>query len=42
LFAAQLKHRWHNPGGMVTNVLVIISDYSEGDQPMSHVEKAEA
>lgn len=42
LFAAQLKHRWHNPGGMVTSVLVIISDYSDGDQPMSHIEKAEA
>jgi len=42
LFAAQLKHRWHNPGGLVTNVLVIISDFSDGDQPMSHVEKAEA
>jgi transcriptional regulator with XRE-family HTH domain len=41
LFAAQLKHRWHNPGGLVTNVVVIISDYSDGDQPMSHVEKAD-
>jgi transcriptional regulator with XRE-family HTH domain len=41
LFAAQLKHRWHNPGGMVTNALIIISDYADGDQPMSHVEKVE-
>jgi transcriptional regulator with XRE-family HTH domain len=41
LFAAQLKHRWHNPGGLVTNALIIISDYSEGDQPMPHVEKTE-
>ena len=41
LFAAQLKHRWRNPGGMVTNVLVVISDFAEGDQlvPM-HLEKA--
>ena len=42
LFAAQLKHRWRNPGGMVTNVLIVISDYAEGDQPMPmHMEKTE-
>jgi transcriptional regulator with XRE-family HTH domain len=42
LFAAQLKHRWRNPGGMVTNAIIIISDYAEGDQPMPmHMEKAE-
>jgi transcriptional regulator with XRE-family HTH domain len=41
LFAAQLKHRWRNPGGMVTNVLVVISDFAEGDQPVPmHLEKA--
>ena len=38
LFAPQLKHRWHNPGGMVANVLIIISDYSEVDRPRNHVE----
>ena len=38
LFAAQLKHRWHNPGGSATNALIIISDYAEGDRPISHVE----
>ena len=42
LFAAQLKHRWHNPGGNVTNALIVISDYTDGDLPMSHTEKAEA
>jgi len=42
LFAAQLKHRWHNPGGNVANILIVISDYTDGDQPLSHVEKAEA
>ncbi|MCX6082423.1 MAG: cupin domain-containing protein [Chloroflexi bacterium] len=42
LFAAQLKHRWHNPGGVVTNALIIISDYSDGEQPMAHVEKADS
>jgi transcriptional regulator with XRE-family HTH domain len=41
LFAAQLRHRWRNPGGTVTNALVIISDFSEGDHPMSHIGKAE-
>ena len=41
LFAAQLKHRWHNPGGLVTNVLIIISDYSDNDQPAAHMEKIE-
>jgi transcriptional regulator with XRE-family HTH domain len=42
LFAAHLKHRWHNPGGTVTNALIIISDYSEGDQPLSHVEMTDS
>jgi transcriptional regulator with XRE-family HTH domain len=42
LFSAQLKHRWRNPGGMVANVLIIITDYAEGDQPMPmHMEKTE-
>jgi transcriptional regulator with XRE-family HTH domain len=42
LFAAQLKHRWHNPGGSVTNALIVISDYADGDQPRPHMERAEA
>jgi transcriptional regulator with XRE-family HTH domain len=43
LFEAHLKHRWRNPGGMVTNALVIISDYTTGDQPGSmHVENHES
>jgi transcriptional regulator with XRE-family HTH domain len=43
LFSAQLKHRWRNSGGMVSNVLIIISDYVEGDQPMPmHMEKSPA
>ena len=42
LFAAQLKHRWRNPGGTVTNALVVISDYIDGDQPVPlHMEKTE-
>jgi transcriptional regulator with XRE-family HTH domain len=40
LFAAQLKHRWRNSGGTVTNALIVISDYAEGEQPMPmHMEK---
>lgn len=42
LFAAQLKHRWRNPSGTVTNALIIISDFTEGDLPMSHLGKAES
>ena len=41
LFAANLKHRWHNPGGMVTNALILISDYADGDQSIHHVEKSD-
>lgn len=42
LFEAHLKHRWRNPGGTVTNVLVVISDYADGDHPGPiHVESAE-
>jgi transcriptional regulator with XRE-family HTH domain len=41
LFAAQLQHRWRNPGGVVTNVLIIISDFAEGDHPMAHIGKTE-
>ena len=32
LFASQLKHRWKNPASTVTNALIIISDYAEGEQ----------
>jgi transcriptional regulator with XRE-family HTH domain len=42
LFAAQLRHRWRNPGGVVTNALTIISDFAEGDHPMAHIGKAES
>lgn len=40
LFAAQQKHRWRNPGNTVASVLIIISDYAEGEQPMPmHLEE---
>jgi transcriptional regulator with XRE-family HTH domain len=35
LFAAQLRHTWRNPGGSVTNALIILSDFSEGDRPVA-------
>src|SRR5512142_964940 len=33
LFAAQLKHRWRNPGNTVTNALIVLSGFSEGERP---------
>ncbi len=33
LFAAQLRHRWRNPGGTVTNALIVLSGFSEGERP---------
>lgn len=32
LFAAQLKHRWKNPGKTVVTALIIISGFEEGEQ----------
>src|SRR5512142_66584 len=33
LFAAQLEHRWRNPGRTVTNALIVLSGYAEGERP---------
>ncbi len=33
LFASKLSHRWRNPGNNVTNALIIISGFAEGEQP---------
>ncbi|HTP01804.1 MAG TPA: XRE family transcriptional regulator [Anaerolineales bacterium] len=33
LFAAHLKHRWRNPGSTVTNVLIVLSGFSESERP---------
>jgi transcriptional regulator with XRE-family HTH domain len=42
LFAAQLRHKWKNPGKTVTNALIIISDFAEGEQPNAmHWKKSE-
>jgi len=32
LFAAQLKHKWRNPGKHVTNALILISGFAEGEE----------
>ncbi len=42
LFTAHLKHRWRNPGNTVTNALIVLSDFSEGDRPTAlHLSKEE-
>jgi transcriptional regulator with XRE-family HTH domain len=42
LFAAQLKHRWRNSRGNVTNALIIISGFAEGEEPhVMHWKKSE-
>ena len=42
LFVAQLKHKWKNPGKTVTNALIIISGFAEGEQPNAmHWRKSE-
>ncbi len=33
LFAAQLSHRWRNPGSTVTNALILLSSFAEGERP---------
>jgi len=33
LFASRLQHRWKNLSHQVTNALIIISGFAEGEQP---------
>ena len=33
LFNAHMKHRWRNAGGNVTNAIIIISGFEEGEHP---------
>ncbi len=33
LFAAQLPHRWRNPGSVVTNAMFILSGFDENERP---------
>jgi transcriptional regulator with XRE-family HTH domain len=32
LFAARLKHRWRNPGPLVTNAIFVLSGFEEGEE----------
>ncbi len=32
LFAANLRHRWRNPGPMVTNAVFVLSGFGEGEE----------
>jgi len=42
LFAAQLKHKWKNAGRTVTNALVVLSGFAEGEEPHAmHWKKGE-
>jgi len=42
LFASKLQHRWKNPSRNVTNALIIISGFAEGEQPHAmHWKKGE-
>jgi transcriptional regulator with XRE-family HTH domain len=42
LFASKLQHKWKNPGNTVTNALIIISGFEEGEQPHAmHWKKGE-
>jgi transcriptional regulator with XRE-family HTH domain len=36
LFAAHLKHRWRNPGPMVTNAVFVLSGFEGAELPSSH------
>ena len=36
LFAANLNHRWRNPGPLVTNAIFVLSGFEEGDKPSTH------
>jgi len=36
LFAAHLKHRWRNPGPLVTSAVFVLSGYEASDDPGQH------
>ncbi len=36
LFSSQLKHRWRNPGPLVTDAVFVLSGFEEGEQPGEH------
>ncbi len=36
LFAAELRHKWRNPGKIVTNALVVVSGFSKDESPSEY------
>ena len=43
LFESKMEHRWKNPTTQVTNALIIISGFAEGEQPQAmHWKKKES
>ncbi len=36
LFAANLNHRWRNPGPLVTNAIFVLSCFQEGEEPSTY------
>jgi transcriptional regulator with XRE-family HTH domain len=36
LFAANLNHRWRNPGPLVTNAVFVLSGFEDGEEPSTH------
>lgn len=43
LFAAQLHHRWRNPGATVTNALILLSGFADDETPHAmHWKSADA
>jgi transcriptional regulator with XRE-family HTH domain len=41
LFQAHLKHRWRNPGPLVTNAVFVLSGFEEGEPPLHHIASQE-
>jgi transcriptional regulator with XRE-family HTH domain len=33
LFSAQMRHRWRNPGSVVTNALILLCNFDENEMP---------
>ncbi len=36
LFAAQLPHRWHNPGPSVANAIIVLAGFEESERPSEY------
>jgi transcriptional regulator with XRE-family HTH domain len=34
LFAAQLRHSWHNPGGTLAQAVIVLSGFEQGERPV--------